>query len=149
MDESKANQFNNIDLGSIYTQQLLREVGSLKELILSEIKRIDKSTESVQSDLVRISPNIEKGISGLKELHEKQIECLQVLVDQKFLGIESQFKERDLRFDERLKEARLAVDSSLLYAEKAVSKSEGGTTKQIDQQATAILTVNKTLDHVP
>ncbi len=134
----EANQYNNIDPNSITTQNLFREIGSLKELMMTHVHRIDKAAALAHEDSIRSPTEMQKAISGIKELHERDIKYLHELINEKFEGIAQRFIERDARFDEKSKDATLIAKTALEASERAVSKSEISFTKQIDQQDIAI-----------
>ena len=109
------------------TQQLLREIQALKELLESRLNSYDKAILLLQ-DLANRQPSISEVVAKFEE---------------KFRGIETQFKERDIRVEQTAKESKVAVDAAFSAQKEAVSeqnksgaaaiaKSEATTTKQID-----------------
>jgi hypothetical protein len=99
------------------TQQLIREILSLRELLEAKQQAFSRETD------MRFA-GLNKEIIALQELHSE-----------KFAAVARQFDERDTR--------------ALVTAEaidKAMQKSEGATTKQMDQLYTLIATGTKTLD---
>lgn len=153
-----------IDPSILTTQQLWREIASLKELVLTHIERVDKAVDVAHADLVRVPTEVQKAISGLKDVHEEKFTTFEHrfsdrakfidqrlddnyrIADEKFNSVEKQFKERDTRVEQTARDTKLAVDAALQAAEKAVSKSETSTVKQIDQQALTITNANRSLD---
>jgi len=109
------------------TQQLLREIQALKELLESRLNSYDKAILLLQ-DLANRQPSISEAVAKFEE---------------QFRGIETQFKERDIRVEQTAKESKVAVDAAFSAQKEAVSeqnksgaaaiaKSEATTTKQID-----------------
>lgn len=114
------------------TQQLLREMESLKDLVFTRLDAMDKAMELFNANITRVPTDTDKQISHLKELH-----------DEKFEGIEKQFKERDVRTEQSATATKIAVDAALQAQKEAagaqnesnsagIAKSETATTKQID-----------------
>jgi hypothetical protein len=128
------------------TQQLQREVASLKEIIFTRLDANDKAVQLLHQDVTRVPTDTDKQIAHLKELH-----------NEKFISIENQFKERDVRMEQEARNNKISLDAALQAAEKAVNKqnetfalsinkSENATNKQIDQQAALIHTSNNALE---
>jgi hypothetical protein len=128
------------------TQQLLRELAGLKEIVFTRLDAMDKAVELFDMNLTRVPTETDKAIEHLKELHEE-----------KFTSVQTQFKERDVRVEQTARDTKVAVDAALQAAEKAVGKqnesfalsiekSENATIKQIDQQGQLIATTTKALD---
>ena len=114
------------------TEQLHREVRTLRELIETRITAIDTATRLYNVNAKLIHDGLSKEILHLKELE-----------DEKFCNVQTQFKERDTRVEQTARDTKVAVDAALQAAEKAVgrqneafglsiNKSEQATTKQID-----------------
>jgi hypothetical protein len=119
------------------TQQLLRELAALKEVINTRMDGYDRAIELLQAFADR-QPTIAEVVAQFLE---------------KFRGIETQFKERDLRTEQTAKESKVAVDAAFSAQKEAVSeqnksgaaaiaKSEAATTKQLDA-ITLLLQANK------
>lgn len=134
------------DPSSLTTQQLWREIQNLKELLISQIHGIEKSIEVAHEDLVRVPTDVQKQVGNLRELHEE-----------KFRSIEVQFRERDTRVETSAKDKQDALGAALQAAKElvtqqnnsnslAISKSEAGTAKQIDQLGTLIQQTVKAAD---
>lgn len=155
---------SGIDPSILTTQQLWREIASLKELMFTRLESVEKAIIVSHNDLVRVPTDVQKAVSGLKELHHERFKTIDVeflsyekLFSERFRGVEKQFNERDVRVEQTAKDTKVAVDAALQAAEKAVgkqnesfaasiSKSEAATTKQIDQQAVIITATTKALD---
>lgn len=153
-----------IDPTILTTQQLWREIASLKELLLTHISRIDKAVIVAHEDSVRLPTEVQEAVSSLKYLHEekfnsvekevmnrrilvnKQIEDIDILMNQKFAGVEKQFQERDIRIEQIIEGATAIANSRFESSEKAIVKSEASILKQIDQQSTNISDIRQTLD---
>src|ERR1700738_587069 len=130
------------------TQQLLRELNNLKEIMYTRLDAMDKAMGIFSDNITRVPTDTDKQISHLKELH-----------DEKFKSISIQFAERDTRTEQTSRDSKVAVDAALQAAKEAVgeqnkssalaiAKSEASTTKQIDQLGTNIQNGNKAVDNV-
>lgn len=116
------------DPTTLTTQSLLREIAGLRELLEARLSTVSLA------------------VNQLEELHQE-----------KFNSIAIQFRERDTRAEQSAKDSKIAVDAALQAAKEAVgeqnkssalaiAKSESATMKQIDQIASLITTLNKSLD---
>jgi hypothetical protein len=123
------------------TQQLHRELTSLRELIETRLEGYDKAITLLQSTLDK-SPSIAEMYASHGE---------------KFHSIQTQFTERDIRTEQTARDSKVAVDAALQAAKEAVgeqnkssalaiAKSETSTTKQIDQISVLIDNTRKSFD---
>lgn len=152
---------SQMDPSSLTTQQLWREIASLKELLETRIEAVEKAIDVAHDDLVRFPTDIDKSVTTLKELHEKwfmeKFSGIETLLIEKYTGIEKQFNERDVRVEQTARDTKTAVDAALAAQEKAVgkqnesfalsiTKSETAIAKQIDQQGLLIQQNAKSFD---
>lgn len=173
--QTPANIAKEVDPSVLTTQQLWREIASLKELVLSRIASIDKSIETAHENEVRRPTEIDRVLLEVKTFQDEKFRSVfrqyeeriifsdrlndstALLIIEKFSGVEKQFRERDVRGEQSSKDTKVAVDAALQAAEKArtssndsfalsIAKSEAATMKQIDQQGAFIGNVNTTLD---
>lgn len=112
------------------TQQLTREIASLKELMMARMNGYDKAINLLQNFADR-QPTIAEVVAKFEE---------------KFNAIQMQFRERDIRFDRAAIDTKLAVDAAFAAAKEAVVKSETNFTKQVDQLFVALNASVKSLD---
>lgn len=128
------------DPSLITTQVIWREIAALKELFEARLDGMDKAVVILQ-DIANRSPSV-------NEVYLQH--------EEKFNGIQTQFRERDVRVEQTARDTKTAVDAALAAQEKAVgkqnetfaaatSKSESAFTKQIDQQAELLRTEVKGL----
>lgn len=141
------------DPTALTTDQLLREIKSLKDLIETRLNGMDSAIELRQSAWDRLPEAIDEKIAALKNVHSEKFQ----VHEEKFRSIAVQFSERDTRSDQTSRDSKVAVDAALQAAKEAVSeqnkaaalsiaKSESGTDKRIDQQALLITTAAKAAD---
>lgn len=133
---NSSNAGNNYtsDPTSLTTAQILREVGTLKELLLTRIEAMEKAIDVAHEDLEQFPTDVDKAVSALKELHEQKFKSIDRvfleyadLRNEKFSGVQRQFEDRDKRIEQA------SIDQKI-----AVGKSEAATAKQIDAQALLI-----------
>jgi hypothetical protein len=128
------------------TQQLIREIATAREVIETRLNGMDKAIELLQAASDRYPAFVQQAVGRLQELHEE-----------KFRSIEVQFKERDTRTEQTSRDSKVAVDAALSAQVKsvdaqnisnslAISKSEAGFTKQIDQIGALIQATGKATD---
>jgi hypothetical protein len=130
------------------TQQLQREVASLRELYDAKFGSYDKAINLLQA-------NADKAPS-INVVEERVISLLKV-TDERFRSISIQFAERDTRTEQTSRDSKVAVDAALQAAKEAVekqntssalaiAKSETATAKQIDQLAVTFGEMTKAID---
>jgi SMC interacting uncharacterized protein involved in chromosome segregation len=131
------------------TQQLLREILGLKEVVFTRLEGMDKALALLHDNLTRGPSEIDQRISHLRELVMSRFDTVEI----QFEHVQDQFRERDTRVDQTAKASKEALDAALQTAKEAVgeqnksntmsiSKSEAATNKQIDQLAQLITSTN-------
>jgi hypothetical protein len=160
------NQTNALkpDPTLLTTQQLLREIGLLREVLESRMSEMSNASLLRHKILETRLDGMDKAIQLLQNLHDKfptsvdeKISALKEIHEEKFGSVQTQFRERDVRTEQSSKDSKVAVDAALQAAKEAVSeqnkssalaiaKSEAATTKQIDLLGTQIQTGNKAVD---
>lgn len=145
------------DPTSLTTAQLLREIGSLKELVFTRLDAIEEGIKVAHQDLVRVPTEIQEQIGSLKELLETKIEKGAELKEEKFKNIDRQFQSIEQARIEHKNDTANAVDKAFGAAKEAVkeqntanniaiSKSETAMNKQMDQQSEIIKQLTKNFD---
>jgi hypothetical protein len=141
------------------TQQLYREIGSLRELIESRLDGNDKAIVVLQQ-IASSQPTpgiVMAAVASLKEHVDTTRQSANLLRDEKFAAVQTQFRERDTRTEQSAAATKIAVDAALQAAKEAVAaqntasaqaiaKSEAATTKQIDAIAQLITAQAKGTD---
>ena len=134
------------DPSLLTTQQLRDGLSSLKELIVARLNAMDAATELRLNALDHIPVAIGQQVTHLREVQ-----------DEKFIGIDKQFVERDVRTAQASVAADDALKAALQAAKELVGaqgeassaaavKSETSFAKQIDQLGTIIQTMQLALD---
>jgi hypothetical protein len=114
------------------TEQLTRGLTNLRELLEARIDAVEESAHHRYEDLRRVPTETDRQVSHLKEL-----------LDEKLASVQKQFDERDIRSRASEDAAKVAVNAALQAQKEAaaaqndsnaaaITKSEGGTIKQID-----------------
>lgn len=132
------------------TENLLREVRNVREVIETRLNGMDKAIELLQRTTDKFPEQIVQAVDQLKELHTE-----------KFASIATQFVERDTRSEQTARDSKVAVDAALKAQQEAfseqskssalaIAKSEAATTKQIDllgnQRSTDTSNLNDKID---
>jgi anti-sigma28 factor (negative regulator of flagellin synthesis) len=122
------------------TQQLLRELSSLREIFETRLNGMDKANEVLSETVNRTPTAIQTAVANLREVYDErfssvqqQIADLGIIRDQKFMSIAQQFVERDVRTEQAATASTQALAAALQAAAKAADKTELSFTKQIDQ----------------
>jgi hypothetical protein len=155
--QQEKNSLLQSDPTLLTTQQLLREVSALKELVFTRLEAIDTSIRVSHEDLVRVPTDVQKQVAALKELMEARIDGSDRLKEEKFRNIDKRLDLVEQARIEQKKDTATAVDAALKAAKEAVTeqntsnvlainKSETATTKQIDQQGVLIAQIIKNFD---
>jgi phage I-like protein len=177
MDESlaMADLRPRPDPTRLTTEQLFREIASLKEVVFTRLDGMDRALTLSNEVVSHIPSETSHSITHLRELVwgridaidkatellptqvSQKIDALEAVHSEKFLSIGLQFKERDVRTEQRTTDSKTAVDAALQAAKDAVteqnkssslaiSKSEAATIKQIDQILILIATQAKAFE---
>lgn len=155
------------DPSHLTTAQLLREIGSLKELVFIRIEAIEDvikikitavedGIKIAHEDLVRVPTDTQLRVGDLKELLVDKINSAVAIRDEKLLYIEKQFILVEQARIEQKKDTRIAVDDALKAAKElvaqqnesntlAINKREIATTKQMDQQEVLLQQIKSAL----
>ncbi len=150
------------------TQQLLRELSGLKEVIFTRLDGMDRAISLFNENITRVPTDVDRQVGTLKELLEKvNVEKFNALGKQivfaieaygeKFSAVDHQLKSVETYRVEQKQDTKAAVDAALAAAkeavkeqtqasERAIAKSEAFTTKQIDAISEIIRTTVKGLD---
>ena len=102
--------------------------------VIGDISHMHKLLD-VHEVLQQVPAITREAIGQLHNLIESELSKLRSIMDEKFAGVDSQFKERDTRTDQRASDTKLAVDAAFAAAKEATAKIEAGFTKQIDGMA--------------
>lgn len=133
------------DPSILTTQQLVREIQALKEVIFTRLQGMDEAILLRTERTDAIPGDIERRMSKLQELMEEKLDGVELQVDEKFRSIQQQFEERDTRVAQTSVDSKLAIDAALQAAKEAVGKSELGTKDVIQQQGDLLRTVTAAL----
>ena len=134
------------DPTELTTDQLRREIGSLRELLETRIAGGEERDAVLRKQVEQRQQDIDAAIKHIAELMASNLESLALVTDEKFARIETQFNERDTRTDQRAGDTKLAVDAAFAAAKEATAKIEAGFTKQIDSMAGTVDTKTQNLD---
>lgn len=135
--ETTTNRLPVPDPTILTTQQLVREVGSLKELFETRLDAMDKAIVLLQAfaDRQPTTTSVAHSVEALKELMEE-----------KFAGVKTRIDERDIQNEKDARDVKSAVDSAFAAAKEAVGEQNKSTTKQIDGIYEAYRANTKTVD---
>jgi phage-related protein len=141
------------------TQQLLRELASLREIFEARLNAMDRAANVLSETVNRTPTAIQTAIANLKEVYDERFNSVQTqladrteTIDERFVSIAKQFSERDVRTEQAatasasalaaaLQAAKEAVFEQAQAAAKAAEKTELSFTKQIDQIQLQIKTI--------
>lgn len=147
------------DPTALTTQQLWREISSLKELLTARIDSIEKAISIAHEDMVRVPTEVQKQVGNLRELHDEKFTAVQILIDEKFGNVYQRFEERDVRTEQVSRDSKLAIDAALQAAKElgdehnkfssmAISKNEASTYRQLEQLDSKIVDLKDRLTRI-
>jgi hypothetical protein len=143
------------------TEQLRRELATLREIIETRLDGMDRATELASAQAVVAREQIEQTRGRLREETATAVGQLRELLDARLEGMDRaialQFAERDVRSEQATVGSRQALHAALLAQKElaaeqndansaAAAKAEASFTKQIDQIGTIIQTTEKATD---
>jgi hypothetical protein len=134
------------DPSKLTTEQLDREIAALKEIVFTRLEGMDRALTLATETINRQPTETEKAIGHLRDMLGARMNGMDEIRNEKFIGIQAQFRERDIRFEQAAREANGRVEIALQAAKEAVAKSEVSTIKQLDQLQESIRQVDKTSD---
>lgn len=83
------------------TQQLWREVASLKELLTARIEAIEKSIEVAHEDLVRVPTDVQRQVGNLERLHDTKFDELEKRLNQRFTDTQTAITKAEVANEKR------------------------------------------------
>lgn len=142
------------------TEQLRRELATLREIIETRLHGMDRATELVTVQAANVREELEQIRTRLRDETTTEIRQLRQLLEARLDGMDRatalQFAERDIRAEQgaeaahRALAAALGAEKELVHqqneANTAAAKAEASFTKQIDQIGTIIQTMEKARD---
>jgi hypothetical protein len=121
------------DPSKLTTEQLLRELGALKEIVFTRLEGMDRAIILANDRITRQPTEADQKVSHLKDLLGTRLDGMDNLNRERLGSLQQQFAERDIRAATTARDGKLAIDAALQAAKEAVGKSEIATVKQIDQ----------------
>ena len=149
------------DPTKLTTEQLRRELATLREIIETRLEGMDRATELASAQAVVAREEIEQIRGRLREETVTEVGQLRELLEARLDGMDRaislQFTERDVRSDQATVGSKQALAAALLAQKElvaqqndansaAAAKAEASFTKQIDQIGTIIQTMEKATD---
>lgn len=122
------------DPSTLTTAALLREIGSLKEIIFVRLDAMDKAQEVFSENLNRVPTATDRAVAQLKELIFSRMDT----VEQQFQGIEQRFRDRDARAADAKEAADKALLTALASAKDAVQEANKNFSENINKSERSI-----------
>lgn len=154
----------NPDPSEMTREYMAREITNLRDMITTRVDAIDKATALFEENLTRVPTEVDKQIAHLREFHDEKFRTSV----QKFLSIQNQFDERDIRsnkaevaqkeFAAAQAVAAQVANTVALSAQKeaaaaqntfftaTMQERQAATTKQIDNTTTLLNSSTKASD---
>lgn len=94
---------------------------------------LEKLIREVTALTTRMDAN-DRAVALLQAFADRQPTIAEVVAkfEERFVGIEERFRERDKRFDLRSADDKASINAALVAQKEAIAKSEAAFTKQID-----------------
>lgn len=119
------------------TQQLLSAISAVREVIETRLAGMDKAIDLLQGHNDKLRPMI-------MALLDEKVNHLQALHEEKFAGIQVQFKERDTRSERESRDNKVAVDAAFAAQKEAAARQDEANAKAIDKSERATTETIKT-----
>jgi hypothetical protein len=103
------------------TQQLLRELGLLRDELTREIDHVRQLTDTRMDAMDAAAALRLDELRGVREMIQRIVGALERLVDEKFSAVDLRFVERDARTRESALANKEALDAALASAKELVS----------------------------
>jgi hypothetical protein len=134
MVDRPASIIPNPDPSIVTSEAMDRRVDTAIAVVIARMDGMQKAVDVFQSDLTRVPTQLDRAISGLRELMESKLEGSdkerQALMRLIFLKID----EVEARVKQHWAESKEAVDSAFIAAKETTNKIETSFTKTIDGQ---------------
>ena len=149
------------DPTKLTTEQLRRELATLREIIETRLDAMDRATELANVQAVDARKELAQVRGRLREETATELGQLRELLEARLDGMDRaialQFAERDVRSEQETVNSKQALNAALLAQKElaaqqndansaAAAKAEASFTKQIDQIGTIIQTMEKATD---
>lgn len=119
------------------TQQLVREIAASREILEAKydtrLAAMDTATE-----LNKLATD------GIPRMVADRVAALEKVINEKFAGIQTQFKERDIRAEREARDNKVAVDAAFAAQKEAAAKQDEANAKAIDKSERATTETIKT-----
>jgi len=136
------------DPSLLTTEQLRRELGSLREVIETRLAGMDRATELIADELVKLTSDFVGRLDRMRadkndqfkserEYIMGQIDIVRAIAEERFAAVDTRFNERDARTQQAADEARISLDAALAAAKEAVSEQNKANTLAIDKSGAA------------
>lgn len=114
------------------TQQLLREIFQLRELVEARIKGVEVRMEA-SDEAVRLLQRFADRTPTTKDV-ENNVERLREVTSEKFTGVQTQITERDLQVDRAVKDVKEATDKAARDVKSAVDAAFAASKEVVSEQ---------------
>ena len=149
------------DPTKLTTEQLRRELATLREIIETRLNAMDRATELASAQAVVAREELAQVRTRVRQETAAELGQLRELLEARLEGMDRaialQFAERDVRSEQATVSSKQALNAALLAQKElvaqqndansaAAAKAEASFTKQIDQIGAIIQTQEKALD---
>lgn len=144
-------------LRHVLDERLTIIINGTRGIIETRLDGMDKAIRLLQDAADKFPAGIDEKITSLQAVHDQKFEAVAAGTNEKFVSIQTQFAERDVRTEQAAGAVKIAVDAALQAQKEAAgeqnrsntlaqTKSETATTKQIDQIGILIQNNTKSFD---
>ena|ERR1017187_2330490 len=170
VDTTTHESSSHTDPTKLTTDQLMREIDTLKELLTVSINNLHGDVSALFNHQKAVPDQIVQEVKHLRELTEARLaeaavatkllqastdrtpaqvdEKIRALADvhaERFSSIQTQFRERDVRTEQSSKDSKVAVDAALQAAKEAVGEQNKSSALAI---AKSEASTTKTIDQL-
>jgi hypothetical protein len=131
--QGSADTRPNPDPTILSQQATERAVAGLREVLEAKIKAVEVQVGRVHDESDFADARLIKRLDDVPNVIGIQLTSALKPIEQRFYGVDQQFKERDERVNQIAVLNNVALQAALSAAKEAVAKQETNTTKQLDQ----------------
>jgi hypothetical protein len=118
-----------------FVREVVEEkITGARDVLEARLNGNDQAVTLLRSATDKVPQHVEASIAQMREIIEQKL----YTQDEKFRSVQTQFEERDTRTEQTTKDSVKAIEAAFASAEKAITKTEVGFTKQIDEQSKRI-----------
>ena len=128
------------DPTALTTAQLLRELGSLREIFETRLAGMDKAASVLAETVNRTPTAIQTAVTGIRDVYDERFVSVMRLIEEHDKGVSHRFAERDVRMEQTAAARESALSAALQAAKEAVAEQVAVAARATDKSEAAFRT---------